>query len=73
MGEELLAYGLAKMKAYRIVDGGDAASAGLMTMTDARWQATVDFLRSAGLAKPGVDYTKAWTTDLVRDVRVLPR
>src|SRR5512137_1241393 len=72
MGEELLAYGLAKMKAYRIVDGGDAASAGLMTMTDARWQATVDFLRSAGLAKPGVDYTKAWTTDLVRDVRVLP-
>jgi len=73
MGEELLAYGLAKMKAYGIVDGGDAGSAGLLTMTDARWQATVDFLRSAGLAKPSVDYAKAWTIDVVRDVRVLPR
>ncbi len=73
MGEELLAYGLAKMKAYGIVDGGDAGSAGLLTMTDARWQATVDFLRSAGLAKPSVDYAKAWTIDVVRDVRVLRR
>jgi NitT/TauT family transport system substrate-binding protein len=72
MSEELLAYGLAKMKSYGLVDGGDAKSAGLLTMTDARWRATVDFLRSAGLAKPNVDYAKAWTLDLARDVKVLP-
>jgi len=66
MSEELLAYGHAKMKAYGIVDGGDAAGGNLLAMTDARWQATVDFLRSAGLAKPGVDYAKAWTLGLVR-------
>jgi len=55
-----------------IVDGGDAKSAGLLTMTDARWKATVDFLRSANLAKSGTDYTKAWTLDVVKNVRVLP-
>ncbi len=72
MSEELLAYGVAKMKAYGIVDSGDARTAGLLTMTAARWQATVDFLRSAGLAKAGVDYAKTWTLDLVRDINVLP-
>ena len=41
-------------------------------MTDARWQATVDFLRDAGLAKPGVDYRRAYTLDLVKNVHVLP-
>ena len=50
----------------------DAKSAGLLTMTDARWKATVDFLRSANLAKAGTDYTKAWTLDVVTNVRVLP-
>ena len=72
MSEELLAYGVRKMREYAIVDGGDAKTAGLLTMTDARWQATVDFLRSANLAKAGTDYSKAWTLDLVRNVRVLP-
>jgi NitT/TauT family transport system substrate-binding protein len=72
MSEELLAYGLRKMKEYAIVDGGDAKTAGLLTMTNARWQATLDFLRGAGLAKAGTDYTKAWTLDVVKDVRVLP-
>ena len=61
-----------KMKEHAIVDGGDARSAGLLTMSDARWNATVDFLRSAGLAKAGTDYPKAWTLDIVKNVRVLP-
>lgn len=72
MGDALIAYGVARTKAYGLVDAGDARSAGLLTMTDARWGATVDFLRAAGLAKPGVDYTRAWTLDVVRDVKVLP-
>jgi len=72
MSEELLAYDVRKMKEHAIVDGGDARSAGLLTMSDARWNATVDFLRSAGLAKAGTDYPKAWTLDIVKNVRVLP-
>ena len=30
------------------------------------------FLQAAGLAKPNVDYRRAWTVELVKDLRVLP-
>jgi len=72
MGDELLAYGHRKMKEYAIVTGGDVPAAGLLTMTDRRWQQTLDFLRATGLAKPNVDYAQAWTLSIVKDVRVLP-
>ena len=72
MSDELLAYGYRKMKEYKLVDGGDAATHGLLSMTDARWQATLAFLREAKLAQPGVDYTKAWTLELARDTGVRP-
>jgi len=72
MGDELLAYGHRKMVEYAIVAGGDTSTQGLLTMTDKRWQQTLEFLKSAGLAKAGVDYTKAYTLSIVRDVRVLP-
>jgi NitT/TauT family transport system substrate-binding protein len=72
MTDELLAYGIAKLREYQIVTGGDAHGLGLLTMTDARWRATIDFLRATKLAKPGVDYRKAYTLDLVKAVRVVP-
>jgi len=72
MSEALLAYGQRKMREYAIVAGGDASKTGLLGMTDARWNATVDFLKSAGLAKSGVDYGRGWTLDVAKDVKVLP-
>jgi NitT/TauT family transport system substrate-binding protein len=72
MGDDLVAFGVAQTKAHGLVDSGDARTLGLLTMTDARWNATVEFLRGAGLAKPGVDYRRAWTLDVVGDVKVLP-
>lgn len=72
MGDDLLAYGLRKLNDYGIVVNADARKFGLLTMTDARWQATFDFLRRAGLAKPNVDYQRAYTLDLVKAVRVVP-
>jgi NitT/TauT family transport system substrate-binding protein len=72
MSDELLAYSLRKMKEYAIVAGGDASTQGLLTMTDARWARTLEFLRAAGLTKAGVDYSRAYTLSIVRDVKVLP-
>jgi NitT/TauT family transport system substrate-binding protein len=72
MSDELLAYGVKKLREYEIVSGGDAHRLGLLTMTDARWKATVDFLRTAGLAKAGIDYGRAYTLDVVKAVHVLP-
>jgi len=72
MTDALMAYGYRKMKEYRLVDGGDAQRHGLLSMTDAHWQSTVAFMRDAGIAKAGVDYTRAWTTALSHDTHVLP-
>jgi NitT/TauT family transport system substrate-binding protein len=72
MTDDLLAYGHRKMKEYALVAGGDAAKQGLLTMSDARWARTLDFLREAGLTKPGIDYGQAHTLSIVKDVKVLP-
>jgi NitT/TauT family transport system substrate-binding protein len=72
MSDELLAYSHRKMREYALVSGGDAAQLGMLTMTDARWKQTLDFLRAANLTKPGTDYAKAYTLSIVRDVKVLP-
>lgn len=72
MTDELLAYGVRKLVEHGIVTSGDARKFGLLTMTDARWQATIEFLRAAGLAKAGADYKSAYTLDLVKAVRVVP-
>ena len=72
MSDELLAYGHRKMREYGIVTGADTATLGLLTMTDKRWQQTLEFLRGAGLAKAGVDYAPGYTLSIVRNVKVLP-
>jgi NitT/TauT family transport system substrate-binding protein len=72
MSDELLAYGHRKMQEFGIVTGTDTATLGLLTMTDKRWQQTLEFLRGAGLAKAGVDYAPGYTLSIVRNVKVLP-
>ncbi len=72
MEDALLAFGVAKMKEYGLVTGGDAKKQGILTMTDARWKQTFDFMVGAGLVKPEVNYKKAYTLDLVKQVKVLP-
>lgn len=68
----LIAYGVARIREYGLVTGGDAATRGIMTMTDARWDKTAEFMRSAGLLKPDFDIRNAYTLDSVQDVHVLP-
>ena len=70
--DDLLAFGVARMKDFGLVTGGDAASQGILTMTDVRWKQTFDFMAQAGLIKRDVDYRKAYTLELVKQVKVLP-
>jgi len=72
MEDALLAYGVARMQSFGLVTGGDAARQGILTMTDTRWKQTFDFMVNAGLVKGSVDYKKAYTLDLVKQVKVLP-
>jgi len=41
-------------------------------MSDARWQTTVQFIKSAGLGRANTDYAKAWSLEIVDKVRVTP-
>ena len=72
MTDDLLAFGVKNMRDYGLVSGGGAKTQGILTMTDARWKQTFDFMVSAGLTASDTDYRKAYTLDFVKDIKVLP-
>ena len=65
MSDDLLAYSVAKMKEYGIVDSGDSLSLGVGAMTDARMQDFFDKMVRAGVVKAGLDYRKSYTLKFV--------
>ena len=65
MTDALLAYSIAKMKEYGIVDSGDAATLGIGAMTDARMKNFYDKMVRAGVVKPSVDLAKSYTLQFV--------
>jgi NitT/TauT family transport system substrate-binding protein len=65
MTDELIAYGIAKIKEYGIVDSGDAKTMGIGAMTDARWKDFFDTMAKAGLYPADMDYRKAFTMQFV--------
>jgi NitT/TauT family transport system substrate-binding protein len=65
MTDALLAYSIAKMKAYGIVDSGDALKLGIGAMTDARMKHFFDSMVRAGVVKGTIDYKRAYTLQFV--------
>ncbi len=65
MTDALLAYGIAKIKEYGIVDSGDAKKYGIGAMTQARWRDFYDTMADAGVYPQGMDYQKAYTLQFV--------
>ena len=65
MTDALLAYSIAKMKEYGIVDSGDSLKLGIGAMTDAKWKSFFDKMARAGVVKPGTDYRRAYTLQFV--------
>lgn len=72
MEDAQLAFALARIKELKAFEGGDAASMGAGVMTDARWKQTFDFMVASKLIKPDVDWKKAYTTQFVKDLKVMP-
>jgi NitT/TauT family transport system substrate-binding protein len=63
--DDLLAYAVAKMKAYGVVDSGDALRLGIGAMTDARWRGFFEVMAQQGLYPKDMDYKKAYTARFV--------
>jgi NitT/TauT family transport system substrate-binding protein len=65
MTDELLAYSLARMKQYGIVDSGDSLRDGIGAMTDARVASFFDKMARAGVVRPDIDFRKSYTLRFV--------
>jgi len=67
MTDELIAYSIAKMKQYGIVDSGDALKDGIGAMTDERVTSFFDKMVRAGVVKPDIDYRKSYTLRFINN------
>ncbi|CCD97538.1 ABC transporter substrate-binding protein [Bradyrhizobium sp. STM 3809] len=65
MTDDLLAYSVAKMKEYGIVDSGDSLDKGIGAMTEERITSFFDKMVRAGVVKPTIDYRKSYTLRFV--------
>lgn len=65
MTDELLAFSVAKMKDYGIVDSGDTLKNGIGAMNDARYASFFDKMVRAGVVKRDVDYRKGYSLRFV--------
>lgn len=65
MTDALIAYGIAKMRAYGIVESGDAKTLGIGAMTDGRWRAFHRIMAGQGLYAADLEVAKAYTLRFV--------
>jgi NitT/TauT family transport system substrate-binding protein len=65
MTDDLLAYSVATMKEYGIVDSGDSLKLGIGAMSDDRIASFFDKMARAGVVKPTVDFRQSYTLRFV--------
>jgi NitT/TauT family transport system substrate-binding protein len=65
MTAELLAYSIARMKEYGIVDSGDTLHDGIGAMSDQREASFFDKMVRAGVVRPDIDFRQAYTLRFV--------
>ena len=73
MTEEQLVYSVGKLRDLGMVTSGDAQKLGIGTITPERLKASYDLMVSSGVIDPAkVDLAKSYTTEFVRDLKVMP-
>jgi NitT/TauT family transport system substrate-binding protein len=65
MTDQQIAFSIAKLREYGIVDSGDAVKLGIGAMTDERVKDFFDKMVKAGIVKADVDYKKTYTLKFV--------
>ena len=61
MTDELIAYSIARMKEYGIVDSGDSLRDGIGAMNEARIASFFDKMVRARVVRSDIDYRKSYT------------
>jgi NitT/TauT family transport system substrate-binding protein len=70
MSDEQIAFGIKRMNELQIIDGGDAKTMGIGIITEARWKATYELMVEEGLLPKDTDWTKGFTTEFVKDLKI---
>lgn len=65
MTDAQIAFSIAKMKEYGIVDSGDSLKLGIGAMTDARIKSFFDKMAKAGVVDKSIDFKKSYTLRFV--------
>ena len=65
MTQDVLDQAREKMRAYGLVDSGDAKAMGVGAMTDARWKTFFDMGVSEGVYPASLDYRRAYTAQFL--------
>jgi NitT/TauT family transport system substrate-binding protein len=65
MTDDQIAFSIAKLKEYGLVDSGDTLKLGIGAMTDARMKDFFDVMVKAGVEKADLDYKKSYTLQFV--------
>ncbi|GIL03359.1 MAG: ABC transporter permease [Alphaproteobacteria bacterium] len=65
MSDEQIAFSVAKLKEFGIVDSGDTETMGIGAMTEARMKSFYDKMVAAGVLEAGIDIAKAYTLEFV--------
>jgi NitT/TauT family transport system substrate-binding protein len=71
MTDAQIAFGIKRMNELHIVDGGDAQTMGIGIITEPRWKASYDLMVSSGLLPADTDWHKGFTTDFVKDLKIM--
>jgi NitT/TauT family transport system substrate-binding protein len=71
MPEDQIAYSIAKFKQFKVITGGDAATLGIGTMTEARWRKTRDFMVATNMLKAETDWKQGFTLKYVQAMKIL--
>jgi NitT/TauT family transport system substrate-binding protein len=73
MGDEQIAFGIKRLNELEVADGGDARTMGIGIITPARWQASYELMVQEGLLPKETDWTKGFTTQFVKDLKITAR
>jgi NitT/TauT family transport system substrate-binding protein len=73
MSDEQIAFGIKRLNELEVADGGDAKTMGMGIITEARWKATYELMVQEGLLPKETDWTKGFTTQFVKDLKITAR
>jgi NitT/TauT family transport system substrate-binding protein len=73
MGDAQIAFGIKRLNELEMIDGGDAKTMGIGIMTEQRWKATYDLMVESDLLPKETDWKKGFTTDFVKDLKIMAR